>query len=157
MPCTASWWLLLLRGCICPVLPHWYLPLLSWSHQWTWAWLFKLGVWPIPTEKSCRGCNQGNEEAKRPPTVLKWFFLLWVSSGWFRSSEQFCHLVARHWLDWWQMNCFQPYQMMTRSSKVSVTSMLTCPLHPPSISPLFPFHPKAKQTHVITRLFPAQT
>ena len=67
MPCTASWWLLQLRGCICPVLPHWYFPLLSWNHQWTPAWILKLGVWPIPTRKSwrlqsgeCRGQETSN-------------------------------------------------------------------------------------------------
>ena len=35
-----------------------------------------------------------------------------------------------------------------------VTSMLTCPLLPSSISQPAPFHPWAKQTHVITVLFP---
>ena len=111
---------------------------------------------PSPQEK-VGGCNQGNAEAKRPPTVTKLLLLLWVSTRWFRSNEQLRHLVARHWLDWWQMNCFQPYQLMTILSKVSMTSMLTCPLHPLSISPPFPFHPWAKQTHVITALFPSQT
>ena len=52
------------------------------------------------------------------------------------------------------INCFQPGQMMSRSSKVSVTSMLTCLLHPPSISPPAPFHPWTKQTYIITGLFP---
>ncbi len=51
------------------------------------------------------------------------------------------------------MNCFQPAQMMSRSSKVSMTSMPTCPLHRLSISPPAPFHSLTKQTHVITRLF----
>ena len=35
MPRTASWRLLLLHRCIYPVLPHWCLPPLSWSHQLT--------------------------------------------------------------------------------------------------------------------------
>ena len=113
MPCTASWRLLLLRRCICPVLPHWCLPPLSWSHQWTRAWPFKLGFWPTHTGKSYRGCNQGNAEAKRTPTVTKWFFLLWASSGWFTSIEQLRHLVARQWHDRWQMNYFQPNQIMS--------------------------------------------
>ena len=60
-----------------------------------------------PTGKSYRGCNQGNAEAKRTPRVTKWFFLLWASSGWFTSIEQLRHLVARQWIDRWQMNCFQ--------------------------------------------------
>ena len=32
-----------------------------------------LQTWSLthPTGKSCRGCNQGNAEAKRPPTVTK--------------------------------------------------------------------------------------
>ncbi len=107
--CTASWRLLLLRRCMCPVLPHWYLPPLSWSNQWTWAWPFKLRFWPTPTGKSCIDCNQ----AKRTPTVTKWFFLLWASSGWFTSIEQLRHLVARQCLDRWQMNCFQPDRVIT--------------------------------------------
>ena len=41
----------------------------------------------------------------------------------------------------WQINFFQPGQMMSRSSKVLVTSMLTCLLHPPYISLPAPFHP----------------
>ena len=139
-PYTVSWQLLLLRRYICPVSLHWYLPPLSWGHQWMQAWHFKLGVWPTPTE-SCRGCNQGNAEAKKLPTVTKWFFLLWAGSGWFRSSEQLHHLVARHWPDQWQMDCFQPDQIMNRSSKVSVTSMLTCLLPPPPISQPAYFHP----------------
>ena len=68
-------------------------------------------------------------------------------------SEQWA-VVARHWHDQWQIDCFQLGQMMSRSSKVSVTSMLTCLLHPPSISPPAPFHPWAKQTYIITGLFP---
>ena len=91
-PCTASWQLLLL--------PHWYLPLLSWNHHWSRAWPFKLGVWPTPTEKSCRGCSQGNAEAKRPPTVTKQFFLVWASSEWFWSNEQLRHLVDLFKLTW---------------------------------------------------------
>ena len=47
----------------------------------------------------------------------------------------------------------QPDQIMSRSSKVLATSTLTCPFHPPSISPPAPFHPWTKQTHVITLLF----
>ena len=99
-PCTASWQLLLLRRCICPVSAQWYLQLLSWSHHWTQAWPFKLGVWPTPTEKSCRGCSQGNAEAKRPPTVTKRFFCLWASSGWFRSNEQLRNLNDLFRLTW---------------------------------------------------------
>ena len=154
-PYTVSWQLLLLRRCICPVSLHWYLPPLSWGHQWMQVWYFKLGVWPTPTE-SCRGCNQGNAEAKRPPTVMKWFFLLWTSSGWFWSREQFHHLVATYWLNRWRINCFQPDQIVSRSSKVLVTSMLTCPLPPPSTLQPAPFYPWAEQTHVITLLFPSQ-
>ena len=106
MPCAASWRLLLLRRCICPVLPNWCLPPLSWSHQWTRAWPFKLGVWPTPIRKSCKDCNQGNAEAKRLPTGTKWFFLLravaplccqtltWlVSDRWIASSQ------TRSWAD----------------------------------------------------------
>ena len=100
-PCTAPWRLVLLQRCNCPVSPHWYLPPLSSSHEWTRAWPFKLGVWPTPIRKSCKDCNQGNAEAKRLPTGTKWFFLLRASSGWFRISEQLHHHVARHWLDWW--------------------------------------------------------
>ena len=38
----------------------------------------------------------------------------------------------------------QPDQIMSRSSKVLATSTLTCPFHPPSISPPAPFHPWTK-------------
>ena len=93
-PCTAFGWMLLLHRCICPVSPHWYLLLLSWIHQWTRAWPFKLGVWPTSTAKSCRGYHQGNAEAKRPLTVRKWLLLFWARSGWLRSSEQLHHLVV---------------------------------------------------------------
>ncbi len=106
-----------MRGHIYPVLPFWYLPPLSWSHHQPQAWPFRLGVWPTPTGKSCRGGNQG---AKIPQTVTRWFFLLWASSGWLRSSDQLCHLIARYWLNQWEMTCFQTDQIMNRLSQILV-------------------------------------
>ena len=73
MPCTASWRLLLLRRCICSVLPHWYLPPLSWSHQWTRAWPFKLVFWPTHRKKLQRlqsGECRGQENSKSHKMIL---------------------------------------------------------------------------------------
>ena len=98
-----------------------------------------LQTWSLthPHRKKLQRLQSGDGEAKRPPTVTKWFFLLWASSGWFRSSEQLRHLVATHWCDQWQMNCFYSDHIMSRLSKVFVTSMLSqhcepaCFLHHP--------------------------
>ena len=54
-------------------------------------------------------------------------------------SEQWAVALFGYQTLTWRINFFQPGQMMSRSSKVLVTSMLTCLLHPPSISPPAPF------------------
>ena len=101
-----------------------------------------LQTWGLTHPRSCRGCNQENAEAKRPLIVTK-FLLLWASSGKFRSSEQWAVVPSccQHGLDQWQINCFQSDQIMSRSLKVLVTSMLICPLLPSSISQPAPSHP----------------
>ena len=155
MPCTASWQLLLLRRCICPVSAQWYLQLLSWSHHWTQAWPFKLGVWPTPTEKVAEVAVRGMQRPRDLQQSQNDFFSFeQVQDGLGAMSSCTILMTCSNWLDQWQMNWFQLDPIMSRSLKVSVTSMLTCPLLPPSISQPAPFYQWAKPTHVITMLFP---